>query len=178
MRCVRGGAHVYEATLRNAQHKSWRERWFPNGEWMVLLALIAEIGIFSFVAQNFLTAANFVEVLRLSVELGLLALALTPVIITGGIDLSVGSMMGLCAVAFGALVMDAHWPIPAAAIATLLIGCAGGALNGALIAEFSSQSKLPYEPTTVPLTGAGPSVQRSLMAEVNSPKAGSAVSGL
>ena len=39
---------------------------------------------------------------RFSVELGLLALALTPVIVTGGIDLSVGSMMGLAAVVFGA----------------------------------------------------------------------------
>src|SRR5579859_258414 len=97
-----------------------RERWFPNGEWMVLLALLAEVGIFSIVAQNFLTAANFLEVIRLGVELGLLALALTPVIITGGIDLSVGSMMGLSAVVFGSLVMDWHWPLAAAAAATLL----------------------------------------------------------
>jgi rhamnose transport system substrate-binding protein len=122
--------------LQNARHKSWRERWFPNGEWMVLLALAAEIAIFSAVAQNFLTTANFLEILRLSVELGLLALALTPVIITGGIDLSVGSMMGVSAVIFGLLVMNWHWPIPLAALATLLIGCVGGALNGVLIAEF------------------------------------------
>jgi rhamnose transport system substrate-binding protein len=112
------------------------KRWFPNGEWMVLLALLAEIGIFSGVAQNFLTTGNFLEVIRLSVELGLLALALTPVIITGGIDLSVGSMMGLCAVVFGSLAMDWHWSIPAAIVATLLIGCVGGAVNGVLIAEF------------------------------------------
>ena len=39
---------------------------------------------------------------RFSVELGLLAVALTPVIVAGGIDLSVGSMMGLAAVTFGA----------------------------------------------------------------------------
>ena len=103
---------------------------------MVLLALLGEIGIFSVVAQNFLSTANFLEVVRLSVELGLLALALTPVIITGGIDLSVGSMMGLCAVVFGSLVTDWHWPIPAAMVVALLIGCAGGALNGVLIAEF------------------------------------------
>lgn len=123
-------------TLLDAPHKSWRERWFPNGEWIVLLALAAEIAIFAGVAQNFLTTANFLEVIRLSVELGLLALALTPVIITGGIDLSVGSMMGLSAVMFGALVMDWRWPIWAAMLATLAIGCAGGALNGVLVAEF------------------------------------------
>ncbi len=123
-------------TLPDAPHKSWRERWFPNGEWMVLLALGIEIAIFAGVARNFLTTANFLEVIRLSVELGLLALALTPVIITGGIDLSVGSMMGLSAVMFGALVMDWHWPIWAAVVATLLMGCVGGALNGVLVAEF------------------------------------------
>src|ERR1700722_13538663 len=111
-------------------------RWFPNGEWMVLLALLAEIGVFSGFAQNFFTTANFLEVIRLSVELGLLALALTPVIITGGIDLSVGSMMGLSAVVFGSLVMDWHWRIPAAVVATLVIGCVGGVLNGVLIADF------------------------------------------
>lgn len=132
MRYVRASARVCEATLPNA----WLKRWFPNGEWIVLLALAAEIAVFSVVAQNFLSTANFMEVVRLSVELGLLALALTPVIITGGIDLSVGSMMGLCAVVFGALVMDWHWSILAASAATLLIGCIGGALNGALIAEF------------------------------------------
>jgi rhamnose transport system permease protein len=112
------------------------KHWFPNGEWRVLLALFVEIGIFAVIARNFLTAANFLEVIRLSVELGLLALALTPVIITGGIDLSVGSMMGLCAVVFGALVIDWHWPIAAAAMVTVGIGCGGGALNGVLIAEF------------------------------------------
>jgi rhamnose transport system substrate-binding protein len=125
-----------QATLPDAPHKSRRERWFPNGEWIVLLALLAEIGIFSGVAQNFLTTANFLEIIRLSVELGLLALALTPVIITGGIDLSVGSMMGLAAVVFGSLVMDWHWAIPVAILATLAIGSVGGALNGLLVAEF------------------------------------------
>src|SRR5271170_2825714 len=100
---------------------------------MVFLVLPVGIAIFSAIAPNFLTTANLLEVIRLSVELGLLALALTPVIITGGIDLSVGSMMGLSAVVFGSLVMDWHWPIPAAIATTLLIGCVGGALNGALI---------------------------------------------
>ncbi len=100
------------------------------------MAILVEIAIFAVLAPNFLTSGNLFEIVRLSVELGLLALALTPVIITGGIDLSVGSMMGLSAVVFGALVIDRHWSIPAAAVATLLMGCAGGALNGFLIAEY------------------------------------------
>ena len=64
---------------------------FPNGEWVLALALALEIAIFAAIGENFFTLANFFEVVRLSVELGLLALALTPVMITGGIDLSVGS---------------------------------------------------------------------------------------
>src|ERR1051326_9611903 len=118
---------------------SWRERWFPNHEWALLLLLLFECGIFSVTGANFLTAANGFEIIRLSVEIGLLALALTPVIITGGIDLSVGSMMGLAAVAFGALWRDAGWPIPLAVVAALLLGFVGGGLNALLVARL----KLP-----------------------------------
>ncbi|HWP44649.1 MAG TPA: ABC transporter permease, partial [Blastocatellia bacterium] len=75
----------------------WRERLFPNHEWVLLLVLVAECAVFSLTGSNFLTPANAFEVMRLAVEIGLLALALTPIIITGGIDLSVGSMMGLAA---------------------------------------------------------------------------------
>jgi rhamnose transport system permease protein len=66
---------------------------------------------------------------------GLLALALTPIIVTGGIDLSVSSMMGLAAVAFGWLWRDAGWPLALAAVAALMLGLAGGTLNGMLIAR-------------------------------------------
>ncbi|MEN3338478.1 MAG: rhamnose transport system substrate-binding protein rhaQ [Acidobacteriota bacterium] len=113
-----------------------RARWFPNGEWIVLLALAGEVALFSAVARNFATVGNFFEVTRLSVELGLLAIAMTPVVVTGGIDLSVGSMMGLAAVVFGAAYRDGHLPIAAAAILALLVGVAGGSLNALLIARF------------------------------------------
>jgi rhamnose transport system substrate-binding protein len=106
-----------------------RQEWFVGG------LLLAEIMLLSLASPSFLTVGNFFECIRLGVEIGLLTLALTPVIITGGIDLSVGSMMGLCAVSFGALWQDFHWSIPAAALAVLAIGLAGGLLNGFLIAR-------------------------------------------
>ncbi|HXB69399.1 MAG TPA: substrate-binding domain-containing protein [Candidatus Acidoferrales bacterium] len=120
----------------HAARRNWRQRWSPNGEWILLLALLAEVGLFSAIGQNFFTAGNFFEVMRFSVELGLLAIALTPVIVTGGIDLSVGSMLGLAAVIFGAAYRDWHFPVPAAACLALLAGCAGGGLNALLIARF------------------------------------------
>ena len=113
----------------------WRARLFPNHEWVLLVVLVIECAVFSVTGSNFLTAANGFEITRLSVEVGLLALALTPVIITGGIDLSVGSMMGLCAVVLGALWRDAHVPLALALMATLVIGLVGGALNATLIAR-------------------------------------------
>jgi rhamnose transport system permease protein len=122
-----------QASAPLKERKSWRERAFPNGEWILLVALALEHAVFAVLAPGFFTAADFFEVVRLSVELGLLALALTPVMITGGIDLSVGSMMGLAAVVFGAAWRDAHLPIAAAAALALLLGAAGGALNAALI---------------------------------------------
>ena len=88
-------------------------RLFPNGEWRLILAVVAEIALFAVVAPNFLTVGNFFEVTRLSVELGLLAVALTPVIVGGGIDLSVGAMLGLSAVVFGAAHKDFGLSIPA-----------------------------------------------------------------
>src|SRR5437016_6918431 len=113
----------------------WRERLFPNNEWVLLLVILIEGAIFSITGNNFLTAANAFEITRLSVEVGLLALALTPIIITAGIDLSVGSMMGLAAVVLGSLWRDAHLPIVVAAAIALLVGIAGGSLNALMIAR-------------------------------------------
>ena len=70
---------------------------------ILAVLLVLEIAIFASIGTNFSSLANAFEVLRLSVEIGLLAVALTPVITTGGIDLSVGSLMGLSAVVFGKL---------------------------------------------------------------------------
>ncbi len=93
------------------------------------------MAVFAVVAPNFFTLANFFEIARLNAELGLLAVALTPILITGGIDLSVGAVMGLAAVCFGAAWRDLQWPIPAAAAAALAVGCAGGGLNAVLISR-------------------------------------------
>lgn len=110
-------------------------RVFPNKEWVLLFVIAVECLIFSATGENFLSTGNAFEVTRLAVELGLLALALTPVVISGGIDLSVGSMMGLSAVVLGSLWRDAHLAMPVAIAATLLVGAIGGALNALMIAR-------------------------------------------
>ena len=110
-----------------------------KGKQEIVLALLiaCEIALFSVTGQNFFSLGNFFECIRLGVEIGLLSLALTPVIVTGGIDLSVGSMMGLCAVSFGWLWHDAGVPTGAAVLLALVISLLGGALNGTLIARLN-----------------------------------------
>jgi rhamnose transport system substrate-binding protein len=104
-------------------------------ELILVAVILLEIAFFSLTGQNFFSLPYFFECIRLGVEIGLLALALTPVIVTGGIDLSVGSMMGLCAVTFGALSQDAHWPVIAAALVTLAVSLMGGGINAFLISR-------------------------------------------
>ncbi len=102
-------------------------------ERVLAVLLGAEILLFCAIGHNFMTAANAFEIVRLSVEIGLLALALTPVIVAGGIDLSVGSLMGLSAVLFGKMWRDGGLPIGLAAVLTLVAGAAAGLLNALVI---------------------------------------------
>src|SRR5579871_5958120 len=107
---------------------------WPHPQRLVLAGLVmVEVLIFAVTGKNFATRHNFLEIGRLSVEIGLLALAMTPVIVTGGIDLSVGSLMGLCAVLFGKFWRDAHMPIPLAVVCTIGVGALAGGLNATLI---------------------------------------------
>jgi rhamnose transport system permease protein len=94
-----------------------------------------EILLFTIIGSNFLTVANAGEIVRASAEVGLLAIALTPVILTGGIDLSVGSLLALCAVVFGIASREAGWPIALAALAAIATGVAAGSLNAALVSR-------------------------------------------
>ncbi len=98
----------------------------------LLAAVAVECVVFAASAPAFATWGNFFEVLRFSVELGLLSTAMTPILITGGIDLSVGSTVGMTAVLFG--VTAQHVSPGLAVVVALGIGLAAGALNAALIA--------------------------------------------
>lgn len=124
---MEGSSRVRPERSRHDRH-AW-------GSPVLAAALVAEIAVFSAISENFLTATNFIEVTRFSVELGLLAVALTPILVTGGIDLSVGSMMGLAAVLFGAASTDWGLSIPMATGVALTAGCAGGGLNALLISR-------------------------------------------
>lgn len=125
-----------------AREPTWRRFLFRH-ETVLLLAVMAEWLFFYFagtttnrrgILVGFGTIDRQFDILRHSCEIGLLALALTPIIITGGIDLSVGSLLGLCAILFGKLWHDGGMAISTAMLCTVAIGGLGGALNATLIA--------------------------------------------
>ncbi len=103
-------------------------------ETVLLAVVVLEWLCFHALGPRFGTLENSFDLLRHSAEIGLLALAMTPVILTGGIDLSVGSLLGLCAVLFGKLWRDAGLDPAAAAGCTLVLGALAGGLNATLIA--------------------------------------------
>jgi rhamnose transport system substrate-binding protein len=101
------------------------------------LLLVLEIGIFAKTGEHFFSTENLWEVCRLIVPLGLIALAQTPIILTGGIDLSVGSTFGLCAVVFGKTWRDFNYPPAEAALIALVVGLLAGGVNALLITVLS-----------------------------------------
>lgn len=106
-------------------------------ETVLLLVIVLEVVLFNALGQRFLTGGNISNIFRHSVEIGLLALAMTPVILTGGIDLSVGSMMGLCAVLFGMMVNTLGLDPWLAGVLAIAVGAIGGGLNAVLITRLN-----------------------------------------
>ena len=80
-------------------------------QFLAFASLIAIFVFFSIASSNFLNYANFTAILFSTVVIGLLALGTTFVIITGGIDLSIGTGMALCAVISGVLITKSGVPV-------------------------------------------------------------------
>jgi len=98
-----------------------------------LLGLVLIAVVFSALTPVFLTTPNLMNILQQSSINACIALGMTLVIISGGIDLSVGPVAALSAV-LGAAMMVAGVPVPLAVLAALAVGAGCGGFNGVLIA--------------------------------------------
>ena len=102
-----------------------------------LLAFAGLIVVFAFFAvasPNFLNYGNVTAILFSTVVIGTLALGTTFVIITGGIDLSIGTGMALCAVISGVLIVNAGVPLALGVLGAILFGGLMGFVNGVNVA--------------------------------------------
>jgi rhamnose transport system permease protein len=106
-------------------------------ETFLALLLIAALVVLSFQSDRFFTVSNLLNQGRLMTEIGLVAIAMTFVIATGGIDLSVGSILGLVAILTGVFWQNVGMALPLAALAAIAVGTFAGFVNGVIITRFS-----------------------------------------
>jgi ribose transport system permease protein len=101
------------------------------GESLVLLGVLAGlVAVFGLLGRNFLSAATFHQIANQVPALTVLSVGMCLVILTGGIDLSVGSVMALSGAVLGLLMVGAKLPLLAALPLAMLAGAACGLANG------------------------------------------------
>jgi ribose/xylose/arabinose/galactoside ABC-type transport system permease subunit len=107
--------------------------WTMFGPFLGLLLITLLFAYLTRESGSFLTAYNWRTIAVQTVIVGTAALGMTTIIISGGIDLSVGSLVALVTVVASLLVRDLGWPLPLAMAAGVVLGGLCGLFNGALI---------------------------------------------
>ncbi len=115
------------------KQETWISSLLGSQTFWVFLAVIAACIALSFTTDAFATSKNLFNITRNVTFVAIVALGMTMVIITGGIDLSVGSVLCLCSMVL-AVVMHAGYPIEVGILASVATALLVGAVNGVLIA--------------------------------------------
>jgi ribose transport system permease protein len=115
--------------------KPWRKLWAVP-ELGVLVPLVICTLLFFGVRHSFLGSNSVASMLRAMAFVGLIAVGQTWLMIAGEIDLSVGSVAGLCAVTSSWLMKVSGWPVEAGLAAGILLGCVAGLINGIVAVRF------------------------------------------
>jgi len=103
----------------------------------IFVALIGIFLYFSIFVGSFFTVENMLDIASQIAFIVLIAIGMTFVIISAGIDLSVGSIVGVAAVVMAILNEYHHFPVPAATLIALIAGTILGAVNGFSIVKFN-----------------------------------------
>lgn len=121
-------------TRRATGTEGWRERASKTFRQVPgpLIGLIVIVGVFSYLSPYFLTLRNITDIFGQISEIGIMAVGSSLVIITGGIDLSVGAVLAVSLMVTAWLFRDYHVPFPVALVAGLALGAFVGFLNGIL----------------------------------------------
>ncbi len=105
-----------------------------------IAGLIVVLIFFLFTASpTMFTLSGAMTILAPASQLGILAIAAALLMIGGEFDLSIGSMIAFAGLAFAAALVNAHWPLPVAIVATMVFAAIVGAINGQLVI----QTRLP-----------------------------------
>ncbi len=105
-------------------------------EYVTFLLLILEIILFGIFAPGFLTVDNLIRVIQNNAEIAMVSIGMTIVMLLGGIDLSVGSVMGVIAIVIGYM-LQGEVNIFLILLVAIVIGIGVGFINGFLVAQFN-----------------------------------------
>jgi rhamnose transport system permease protein len=111
-------------------------RYLLRHEAILAVLLVLALGVLAMQSDRFFTVDNLLNQGRLMAEVGLVALAMTFVIVSAGIDLSVGSILGLVAILLGVFWQKLGLPLPVAMGLGVLVGGVAGLVNGIIITRF------------------------------------------
>jgi len=125
--------HAAISDVVDIKEQTWRQRMFSSQAFWITVALLVLIVYMASIEPSFGTVENTANMMRNFAPFGIMALGMTVVIITGGIDLSVGSIMGLVAIVAG-LFLTWHYPWYVAFAMGMAAGLACGAVNGFFVA--------------------------------------------
>lgn len=103
-------------------------------KFIVLLVVIALFIFFSVMSPNFRKYTTFVNILDFSYYITLMAIGVAFPLMTGGVDLSIGTGLVCYSLVGGYLIVYQGWPTWAGMLVSILMGCAVGVLNGCLVA--------------------------------------------
>lgn len=123
-----------------------------RANWMAIAIAVVLIATVAFLVPSFFQASNLLNVGRQSAIVGVIAIGMTFVILTGGIDLSVGSILALSGVTMAMLVNDG-WVIGSAMLVALVVGLVAGIVNGVGVALLHIQPFIMTLATMVGIAG-------------------------
>lgn len=103
----------------------------------ILVFIVLFVVIIALISNTFFTVSNILLISKQVAINGILAIAVGITILSGGLDLSVGSMLGAVCICSGALTVDVGLPYGAVFALTVLIAATAGAINGVIIIGFS-----------------------------------------
>ena len=101
---------------------------------LLIFYLILQTIFFSVATKTFLTGNNMENLVRQTAELGMVCIPLSMILITGNIDLSIGSVMGVCAISM-AWMLKWGYSIPVVLLLGMAIGVVVGSINGFMVAK-------------------------------------------
>src|SRR5207253_7981288 len=110
--------------------------------------VVVALAVLAAQSERFFTADNLLNQGRLMAEVGLVALTMTFVIVTGGIDLSVGSMLGLSAILVGVFWKNVGLALPIAMVLAVVAGGLAGLLTGIIFSRLQVDQLIATLATT------------------------------